>query len=105
MFASIAFLLLAGEPAPFALVNGTGAPLAEVAARLSVSSGEWRSIAPGTLAGGSSKAVAKLGGEDCAWDIRARSSGGTLVWRDVNLCAVKVVTLRARGELLWVDYD
>lgn len=105
MFASLALLLLAGGPAPFALVNGTALPLTRVSVRVSLRAAEWRPLAPAPLHSGARTAVAALGGEECAWDIKAEAGGRALAWRDVNLCDVSVVTLRARGEILWVDYD
>jgi hypothetical protein len=44
---------------------------------------------------------------DCAFDIRANVAGaGSVTWADVNLCAVKSVTLNHDGSAgAWVDYD
>ena len=44
---------------------------------------------------------------DCAFDIRANVIGaGPVTWVDVNLCAVKSVTLNRDGSAgAWVDYD
>ena len=44
---------------------------------------------------------------DCAFDIRANVTGaGALTWANVNLCAVKSVTLNRDGTVgAWVDYD
>ena len=44
---------------------------------------------------------------DCAFDIRANVAGaGPTTWTDVNLCAVKSVTLNRDGSAgAWVDYD
>lgn len=105
MFAALALFLLASGPVPFTLVNGTGAPLSGISTRLSGSSGEWRPLGHGQLPPNARGAVPALGGEDCAWDIRAEAGGSWLVWADVNLCDVKSVTLRRRDGTLWVDYD
>ena len=49
----------------------------------------------------------KFSDPDCAFDIRANVAGsGPVTWADVNLCAVKSVTLNRDGSAgAWVDYD
>jgi len=49
----------------------------------------------------------KFSDPDCAFDIRANVAGaGPTTWADVNLCAVKSVTLNRDGSAgAWVDYD
>lgn len=98
-------LLLSG-PAPFVLVNGSGTALDNLSVRLTGSDSRWRSLGPGQLGPAGRAPVPALGGEDCAFDVRGQAGSATLVWLAVNLCDVKVVTLRrGQGGTLWVDYD
>lgn len=105
MVAVLALLLATSGPVPFTLVNGTGGSITGISARRARSAGEWRPLERATLASGFRGNIPALGGEDCAWDIRADTGGQQVIWPDVNLCDVKVVTLRRRGGTLWVDYD
>lgn len=98
------FLLALSEPAPFTLVNGTGQPLASLSATPLVG-GTTKPMIAGPLAAGGRASVPAPGGEVCAFVIEAEDGATRLRWSDVNLCDVKVVTLRRRGATLWADYD
>jgi hypothetical protein len=88
----------------FALVNGTGAPLAELSIRRAGTQ-EWKAL--GTAASAGARRSINFSDPDCAFDIRANVAGaGPVTWADVNLCAVKSVTLNRDGAAgAWVDYD
>jgi hypothetical protein len=105
MLQALALLLIAGGPVPFTLVNATGAPLASLSVRPIGAAGAWQSLPPGRLSPGARGAVPAIAAEVCAFDIEAEIGGNRLRWSDVNLCDVRSVTLRKRGEILWVDYD
>lgn len=107
----VAFLaVLAASPAfaagasNFTLVNGTGASLAELSIRRAGTQ-EWKPLGSAPLAG--ARGPMKFSDPDCAFDIRANVAGaGPTTWADVNLCAVKSVTLNRDGSAgAWVDYD
>lgn len=107
----VAFLLLlaaspafAGGASNFTLVNGTGASLAELAIRRAGTQ-EWKPL--GTAPAAGARGPMKFSDPDCAFDIRANVAGaGPTTWADVNLCAVKSVTLNRDGSAgAWVDYD
>ena len=107
----VAFLLLlaaspafAGGASNFTLVNGTGASLAELAIRRAGTQ-EWKPL--GTAPAAGARGPMKFSDPDCAFDIRANIAGaGLTTWADVNLCAVKSVTLNRDGSAgAWVDYD
>lgn len=88
----------------FALVNGTGKDISAMAIRR-VGSGQWQPLAAAPAAG---KAVSTAFSDpDCAFDLRATLAGGaTVTWAGVNLCDVKLLTLRRNDAgLAWVDYD
>lgn len=88
----------------FSVVNGSGADIATLAIRR-VGSGQWLPLGATAPAG---KAAAIIFSDpDCAFDLRATlASGATVVWTGVNLCDVKLVTLRRNAAgLVWVDYD
>ena len=107
--AATAALLSASTPSlagasGFALVNQAGAGLSGVEVRRT-GSADWRPLAP-ALSPGARTQVA-FSDPDCAFDVKARLAGnGEALWRGVNLCEVKSVTLNrgASGET-WVDYD
>jgi hypothetical protein len=102
---TLALVLLAlSGPAPFTLVNGTGQPLASLSATPLVG-GAAKPVTAGPLPPGGRASVPALGGDLCAFVIEADDAGTRLRWSDVNLCDVKVVTLRRRGATLWADYD
>ena len=105
MVMALALLLTLGGPAPFTLVNGTDAPLAGLAAQPVGGEGRGRPLGVQRLSPGARVNLPALGGETCAFAIEAEGGGGRLRWSDVNLCDVKIVTLRQRGATLWVDYD
>jgi len=108
---ALAALGLAALPQPalagaanFVLVNGTGAPVSNVAIRRTTTN-NWTSIpaAPGSGA----RANVQFTDPDCAFDIRANLAGiGDVVWTGVNLCGTKAVILNRNGSgVLWVDYE
>jgi hypothetical protein len=107
---AIALLLLTASPASaagasnFTLVNGTGAPLAELSIRRAGTQ-EWKALGPAPSAG--ARMQVKFVDPDCAFDIQAKVPGaGPVTWAGVNLCAVKSVTLNRDGSAgAWVDYD
>ncbi len=88
----------------FALVNQTGSALSGLALRR-VGDSAWVQLAPAPAAGAA--AAISFDHPDCAFDIRATvAGGGQSVWRGVNLCDVKNVTLnRDSSGRTWVDYD
>ena len=118
----VAFLLLlaaspafAGGASNFTLVNGTGASLAELAIRRAGTQ-EWKPLGTAPAAGRRTtegeprrraRGPLKVRAPDCAVDLRANVAGaGPTTWADVNLCAVKSVTLNRDGSAgAWVDYD
>jgi hypothetical protein len=107
---AIALLLVTASPASaagasnFTLVNGTGAPLAELSIRRAGTQ-EWKALGPAPSAG--ARMQVKFVDPDCAFDIQAKMPGaGPVTWAGVNLCAVKSVTLnRDDSAGAWVDYD
>ena len=95
--------LLAGASS-FAVVNGSGSDIMTMAIRR-VGSGQWLPLGAAPQTG---KSVAVIFSDpDCAFDLRATLVGGASVtWSGVNLCDVKLVTLRRNAAgLAWVDYD
>jgi len=95
---------LADGAADFLLVNGTGAPLAELSIRRAGTE-EWKPLGQAPSAG--AKTSLKFKDPDCAFDIRANVPGaGPVTWAGVNLCGAKSVTLNRDGSAgAWVDYD
>lgn len=106
MVLALLLALMVSEPGPFTLVNGTSTTLERIAGRPSnPGSGEWRGLGPGRLSAGARGAVPALGGEMCAYDIKATAGGATVEWHDVNLCDVRTVVLNRRADgIVWVDY-
>lgn len=100
LFAAPAWAGVAG----FALVNGTGQDISTMAIRR-VGSGNWQPLAASPAAGKAASTV--FSDPDCAFDLRATLTGGaTVTWTGVNLCDVKLLTLRRNDAgLAWVDYD
>ncbi|HEX6218195.1 MAG TPA: hypothetical protein VFZ35_02850 [Sphingomicrobium sp.] len=94
---------LAGA-ANFVLVNGTGAPVTNVAIRRATTN-SWTAI-PAAPASGA-RANVQFSDPDCAFDIRANLAGiGDVIWTGVNLCGMKAVILNRNGAgVLWVDYE
>ncbi|MCY7271164.1 MAG: hypothetical protein LH485_03795 [Sphingomonas bacterium] len=88
----------------FSIMNAAGANLSGLSIRR-VGSGQWQSLGVSAQAGTS--AAVTFSDPDCAFDLRATLTGGAIVtWPGVNLCAVKLVTLRRNAAgLAWVDYD
>ncbi len=94
---------LAGA-ASFAIVNGAGADMADVAIRR-VGSSQWKALNVAAPVG--KAAPVSFADPDCSFDIRATlADGKTVTWTGVNLCDVKLVTLRRNAAgFAWVDYD
>ena len=92
---------LGAQATDFTLVNGTGKALGSLSIRRTGST-EWRPLgsAPAPDAG---QAVA-FSDPDCAFDIRAETAGGPIVWSGVNLCEVSAVTLREAGGTPYAEY-
>ena len=91
-------------PSSVAIANGTGADIASVTARRVGTTG-WKSIgfaAPAGKAGNAS-----IDESDCAFDLQVTlADGKTVTYSGVNLCDVKLVTLRRNAAgVAWVDYD
>jgi hypothetical protein len=88
----------------FAIVNAAGADISAMAIRR-VGSNAWQPLPVAAAAGKSASAA--FSDPDCAFDLRATLAGGaTVTWNGVNLCDVKLLTLRRNDAgLAWVDYD
>ena len=88
----------------FSVVNAAGADISALAIRR-VGSGQWQPLAAAPAVGTS--AAVTFSDPDCAFDLRATLAGGAMItWPGVNLCDVKLVTLRRNAAgLAWVDYD
>lgn len=88
----------------FAVVNAVGADISGLAIRR-VGSAQWRPL--GVSAPTGKAAAVSFSDPDCAFDLRATLAGGaTVTWAGVNLCDVKLVTLRRNAAgFAWVDYD
>ena len=95
--------LVAGASS-FSIVNSAGAHFSGLAIRR-VGDAQWRTLNVSAEAGKS--AAVTFSDPDCAFDLRATLAGGAVVtWAGVNLCDVKLVTLRRNAAgLVWVDYD
>ena len=90
-------------PATFAFVNATGNDISAMEARKTGSSG-WSAVPYSARTGASGPASFDI--EDCAWDVRVTFAGGeTLTYSNLNLCEAKLVTLRRKDGIAWVDYD
>ncbi len=90
--------------ASFAIVNGAGLDMADVSIRR-VGSSQWKSL---NVAAPVGKATpVQFADPDCSFDIRATlADGKSVTWSGVNLCDVKLVTLRRNAAgFAWVDYD
>ena len=107
VFAAVGVLLpapaLAGASS-FSIVNAVGADISTLAIRR-VGSAQWQPL--GTTAPVGQAAAIRFSDPDCAFDLRATlANGATVTWTGVNLCDVKLVTLRRNAAgLAWVDYD
>lgn len=90
-------------PSTLALVNATGSDIGAMEAR-KTGSAQWTAVAYSARSGTSGAATFDI--EDCAWDLRVTLAGGrTLTYANVNLCEVRLVTLRQKDGVAWVDYD
>lgn len=96
-----------GQAANFTLVNNTDIPFTALMARR-YGTQPWvpLTVTPVPVASRGRGAV-DFSDPDCAFDLRATLPDGQLVvWRAVNLCDAKVVTLnRGANGVLWIDYD
>jgi hypothetical protein len=94
---------LAGAAA-FTVVNATGLDIVTLEIRR-FGTKEWKPLSAKPPQG--SRGDVDFNDPDCAFDIRARLTGGVeAVWPGVNLCEAKSVTLnRSRSGALWIDYD
>ena len=90
--------------ANFTVVNATGLDIITLEIRRARTE-EWKPLSAKPNAG--SRGQVDFNDPDCAFDIRARLTGNVeAVWRGVNLCEAKAVTLnRSTSGALWVDYD
>ena len=108
--AALALLIAPTAPAmaagasKFAVVNGTGAAIADLSIRRAGTQG-WKPLGVAPSAG--ARSSVDFNDPDCAFDIRATVAGsGPVTWASVNLCDVKSVTLNRDGSAgPWVDYD
>ena len=104
LLAAVASPSVAAGASNFTLVNGTGAALTELSIRRAGTQ-DWKTLGSAPAAG--ARGPISFSDPDCAFDIRANVAGaGAVTWADVNLCAVKSVTLnRDAAAGAWVDYD
>lgn len=88
----------------FAVVNAAGADISSLSIRR-VGTTQWLPLDVAAALGAS--APVRFANPDCAFDLRATlANGATVTWSGVNLCDVKLVTLRRNAAgLAWVDYD
>ena len=88
----------------FAIVNGLNSDISAMAIRR-VGSDHWQPLSAAPAAG--KAASTAFADPDCAFDLRATLAGGaTVTWTGVNLCDVKLLTLRRNDAgIAWVDYD
>ena len=88
----------------FAVVNAAGADISSLSIRR-VGSAQWQPL--DVVAALGKSAPVNFASADCAFDLRATlANGATVTWTGVNLCDVKLVTLRRTAAgLAWVDYD
>ena len=107
VFTALSLLLPASALAAassFSIVNAAGADISGLAIRR-VGSAQWQQL--GITAPVGQAAAIRFSDPDCAFDLRATlTNGATVTWTGVNLCDVKLVTLRRNAVgLTWVDYD
>jgi hypothetical protein len=90
--------------ANFTVVNATGLDIVTLEIRR-FGTRDWKPLSAKPAA--NARGQVDFNDPDCAFDIRARLSGGVeAVWGGVNLCEAKAVTLnRSASGALWVDYD
>lgn len=93
-----------GGASSFSVVNAAGADISGLAIRR-VGSSQWQAL--GVSAPTGKAAAVSFSDPDCAFDLRATLAGGaTVTWAGVNLCDVKLLTLRRNAAgFAWVDYD
>ncbi|MCW3796784.1 hypothetical protein OMW55_03055 [Sphingomonas sp. BN140010] len=92
-----------GAQRSIAIVNQAGGLLKELALRAPGAS-EWRPFAPGLSPG--ARTSVSVDDDGCAFDVRATSGNGPVVWPAINFCETKSVSLNRRADgLAWVDYD
>jgi hypothetical protein len=112
--ALVAASVLAVTPAPaqaqvasFVLVNNTDIAFTAIQARR-FGSQDWRPvvISPAPVAAKGGHVSAEFSDEECAFDLQATlPDGRQALWRSVNLCEARVVTLnRTSDGQYWVDY-
>lgn len=92
---------VSAQATDFTLVNGTGKALGNLSIRRTGAT-DWRPLGAAPAPDGS-QAVA-FNDPDCAFDIRAETSGGEIVWTGVNLCEVSAVTLREAAGTPYAEY-
>ncbi|HVF83006.1 MAG TPA: hypothetical protein VM913_02385 [Sphingomicrobium sp.] len=93
----------AATPRRITIINGTGMPLAQVAAR-PVNDPGWTALTPGLSPGARTQVT--VDPDLCAYEMQGSAAGAVLAWRGVNLCETSSVTLNRRADgVLWVDYD
>ena len=95
------------QASSFTLVNKTAIDFSAMKARR-VGTDAWLplTVAPTPVAKSGGQGAVQFSDPDCAFDLQATLPDGRLVvWKGVNLCEAKVVTLNqsASGDL-WVDY-
>lgn len=98
---------LSAQAASFTLVNNTNIPFASLMVR-PFGSQQWRPlvVVPMPVAASGGRGSVDFSDQDCAFDLQATlPDGRAVVWRDVNLCEARVVSLnRTADGQLWVDY-
>jgi hypothetical protein len=90
-------------PRRITVINGTGVPLAQVAAR-PVNNSAWTALTPGLSPGARTQVT--IDPDLCAYEVQGKAGNSVLAWSGVNLCETSSVTLNRRADgVLWVDYD
>lgn len=109
LVAAVVSAALSASPAAagagnIALVNGVGVDITAMAIRRSGTQG-WKPL--GIAVGSGKSGSASFADPDCAFDLQATlANGKSVTWSGVNLCDVKLLTLRRNDSgLTWVDYD
>lgn len=94
----------AASTAGFALVNAAGSDMTGLYIR-EVGRKDWALLSPGLSS--RARIQPRFSSRECAFELRATfAGGGEAVWRDVNLCEVKQVTLVRRPDgMTFADYD
>ena len=90
-------------PAGFAFVNATGSDIRSMEAR-KTGTPAWSEVPYSARSGTSGGAT--FDNSDCAWDLRVTlETGATVTYPNVNLCEARLLTLRRKDGVAWVDYD